>query len=211
MQPCLPSILHSSSYHNYLPCLDAERAGKVLECTSCRLAYKNVSDNRIFISLASQSWFKAPSSHHHARLYPGNNKSGAFIRIHLAPPRLSKPSPQATRRLARRGGVKRISGLIYEEARGVLKIFLENVCTNQQSPDSARRLTCPQVIRDTVAYTEHSKRYVTLFPILFGTTVHIRIPNNQENRYRTRRALRPQAFWTYPLRLRRLKEYPCVS
>ena len=39
----------------------------------------------------------------------------------------------AIRRLARRGGVKRISGLIYEETRGVLKIFLENVirvCNN---------------------------------------------------------------------------------
>ncbi|XP_023157491.1 histone H4 variant TH091 isoform X1 [Zea mays] len=32
------------------------------------------------------------------------------------------------RRLARRGGVKRISGLIYEETRGVLKIFLEQCC-----------------------------------------------------------------------------------
>jgi histone H4 len=31
------------------------------------------------------------------------------------------------KRLARRGGVKRISGLIYEEMRGVLKAFLENV------------------------------------------------------------------------------------
>lgn len=51
---------------------------------------------------------------------------------------------QAIRRLARRGGVKRISGLIYEETRGVLKIFLENV------------------IRDSVTYTEHAKRYVTL-------------------------------------------------
>ena len=30
-------------------------------------------------------------------------------------------------RLARRGGVRRISGLIYEETCGVLKIFLENV------------------------------------------------------------------------------------
>jgi hypothetical protein len=39
---------------------------------------------------------------------------------------ITKP---AIRRLARRGGVKRISGLIYEETRGVLKIFLENVCT----------------------------------------------------------------------------------
>ena len=37
---------------------------------------------------------------------------------------ITKP---AIRRLARRGGVKRISGLIYEETRGVLKFFLENV------------------------------------------------------------------------------------
>ena len=36
---------------------------------------------------------------------------------------ITKP---AIRRLARRGGVKRISGLIYEETRGVLKIFLES-------------------------------------------------------------------------------------
>ena len=31
------------------------------------------------------------------------------------------------RRLASKGVVKRISGLIYEETRGVLKVFLENV------------------------------------------------------------------------------------
>ena len=37
---------------------------------------------------------------------------------------ITKP---AIRRLARRGGVKRISGLICEETRGVLKVFLENV------------------------------------------------------------------------------------
>ncbi|WMV55788.1 hypothetical protein MTR67_049173 [Solanum verrucosum] len=43
-------------------------------------------------------------------------------------------------RLARRGGVKRISGLIYEETRGVLKIFLENV------------------VCDAVTYTEHARR-----------------------------------------------------
>jgi histone H4 len=53
---------------------------------------------------------------------------------------LKQTTPQAIRRLARRGGVKRISGLIYEETRGVLKIFLENV------------------IRDSVTYTEHAKR-----------------------------------------------------
>nr|GMC51515.1 histone H4 [Ipomoea batatas] len=46
----------------------------------------------------------------------------------------------AIRRLARRGGVRRISGLIYEETRGVLNIFLENV------------------IRDAVTYTEHARR-----------------------------------------------------
>jgi histone H4 len=48
---------------------------------------------------------------------------------------ITKP---AIRRLARRGGVKRISGLIYEETRGVLKVFLENV------------------IRDAVTYTVRS-------------------------------------------------------
>ncbi|XP_058081613.1 histone H4-like [Magnolia sinica] len=50
---------------------------------------------------------------------------------------ITKP---AIRRLARCGGVKRISGLIYEETRGVLKIFLENV------------------IRNAVTYTEHARR-----------------------------------------------------
>ncbi|XP_074840145.1 histone H4-like [Carettochelys insculpta] len=43
-------------------------------------------------------------------------------------------------RLAHRGGVKHISGLIYEETQGGLKLFLENV------------------IRDAVTYTEHEKR-----------------------------------------------------
>jgi histone H4 len=50
---------------------------------------------------------------------------------------ITKP---AIRRLARRGGVKRISAMIYEETRGVLKSFLESV------------------IRDAVTYTEHAKR-----------------------------------------------------
>ncbi len=50
---------------------------------------------------------------------------------------ITKP---AIRRLARRAGVKRISGLIYGEIRGVLKIFLQNI------------------IRDAVVYTEHAKR-----------------------------------------------------
>jgi len=50
---------------------------------------------------------------------------------------ITKP---AIRRLARRGGVKRISGLMYEETRCVLKAFLK------------------KTIHDTVAYCEHSRR-----------------------------------------------------
>ncbi len=57
----------------------------------------------------------------------------------------------AIRRLARRGGVKRISGLIYEETRGVLKVFLENV------------------IRDAVTYTEHARRKtVTALDVVYA-------------------------------------------
>ena len=37
---------------------------------------------------------------------------------------ITKP---AIRRLARRGGVKRISGLIYEETRGVLKVLADSI------------------------------------------------------------------------------------
>ena len=44
------------------------------------------------------------------------------------------------RRLSRRGGVKRISGLIYEEVRQVLKGFVD------------------QVVRDSVSFTECGKR-----------------------------------------------------
>ncbi|EPB79182.1 core histone H2A/H2B/H3/H4 [Ancylostoma ceylanicum] len=61
---------------------------------------------------------------------------------------ITKP---AIRRLARRGGVKRISGLIYEETRGVLKVFLENV------------------IRDAVTYCEHAKRKtVTAMDVVYA-------------------------------------------
>jgi histone H4 len=83
---------------------------------------------------------------------------------------ITKP---AIRRLARRGGVKRISGLIYEETRGVLKIFLESECLLLLGYSFARvpPLTLslarplrpslpplPDVIRDSVTYTEHAKR-----------------------------------------------------
>lgn len=50
---------------------------------------------------------------------------------------ITKP---AIRRLARRGGVKRISGLMAEETRGSIKSFMENI------------------VRDAVTYTEHARR-----------------------------------------------------
>ena len=49
-------------------------------------------------------------------------KPGVTGKVFLTLSRVSK-SPL----LARRGGVTRTSGLIYEESRGVLKVFLENV------------------------------------------------------------------------------------
>jgi len=61
---------------------------------------------------------------------------------------ITKP---AIRRLARRGGVKRISSYIYEETRTVLRGFLENV------------------IRDSVVYTEHAKRKtVTALDVVYA-------------------------------------------
>ncbi|KAJ7854268.1 hypothetical protein B0H14DRAFT_2353809, partial [Mycena olivaceomarginata] len=49
-------------------------------------------------------------------------------------PSITKPD---IRHLLRRGGVKRTSGLMYQETRGALKIFLS------------------QLIRDAVTYTDH--------------------------------------------------------
>ena len=61
---------------------------------------------------------------------------------------ITKP---AIRRLARRGGVKRISALVYDETRLVLRSFLENV------------------IRDAVTYTEHAKRKtVTALDVVYA-------------------------------------------
>ena len=61
---------------------------------------------------------------------------------------ITKP---AIRRLARRGGVKRISSLVYDETRLVLRAFLENV------------------VRDSVTYTEHAKRKtVTALDVVYA-------------------------------------------
>ena len=52
----------------------------------------------------------------------------------------------AIRRLCRRGGVKRINGLVYNQVRTVTKNFLE------------------RVLKDAVMYTEHAKRKTVSTP-----------------------------------------------
>ncbi|KAF7360991.1 Histone H4 [Mycena sanguinolenta] len=69
----------------------------------------------------------------------GLGKGGAKRRKVLRDNILGVTKP-AIRRLARRGGVKRISGIMYQETRGALMIYLEDV------------------IRDSITYTEHARR-----------------------------------------------------
>jgi histone H4 len=70
----------------------------------------------------------------------GLGKGGAKRHKRMLRDNINGITKPAIRRLARRGGVKRISGLIYEETRSVLKSFLENV------------------VRDAVTYTDHARR-----------------------------------------------------
>lgn len=72
--------------------------------------------------------------------YKGLGKGGAKRHRKILKDNIHGITKPAIRRIARRGGVKRISGLIYEDTRGVLKVFLENV------------------IRDAVTYTNHARR-----------------------------------------------------
>ncbi len=61
---------------------------------------------------------------------------------------ITKP---AIRRLARRAGVKRISGMVYDETRQTLRIFLQSV------------------IHDAVTYTEHARRKtVTAMDVVYA-------------------------------------------
>lgn len=70
----------------------------------------------------------------------GLGKGGVLRHRKILRDNIQGVTKPAIRRLARRGGVKRLSGLIYEETRGTLKVFLE------------------QVISDAICYTEHAKR-----------------------------------------------------
>ena len=92
---------------------------------------------------------------------------------------ITKP---AIRRLARRGGVKRISGLIYEETRTVLKVFLENVIprcrdlhwTRQKKDRHCNgRCLCPQETRTNplwIRRLNYSKQQNHELMVFFNTT-----------------------------------------
>ena len=87
-------------------------------------AIKNV------ISTINSKKEKTTNTHH----YKSKRKKRTITKLTIG---ISNP---VIRRLARRGGVKRISQLIYEDTRGILRTFLENV------------------LKDTIVYTEHAKR-----------------------------------------------------
>lgn len=82
---------------------------------------------------------------------------------------ITKP---AIRRLARRGGVKRISGLIYEETRGVLKVRLMGdfaIWDKFLQLPGDFQVFLENVIRDAVTYTEHAKRKtVTAMDVVYA-------------------------------------------
>ena len=81
----------------------------------------------------------------------GKGKGGAKRHAKVLRDNIQGITKPAIRRLARRGGVKRISGLMYEETRTVLKVFLDNV------------------IKDSVTYTEHGRRKtVTALDVVYA-------------------------------------------
>jgi histone H4 len=81
----------------------------------------------------------------------GLGKGGAMRHRKMLRDNIQGITKPAIRRLARRGGVKRLSGLMYEETRGVLKIFLEDV------------------IRTSVIFTEHARRKtVTALDVVYA-------------------------------------------
>ena len=72
--------------------------------------------------------------------HKGTGQSGTKRHRKSTKPALQGITPAAIRKIARRGGVKRISGLVYEVTRNVLKEFLY------------------KLLKDTVHYTECAKR-----------------------------------------------------
>ncbi|XP_041069112.1 histone H4-like [Carcharodon carcharias] len=81
----------------------------------------------------------------------GLGKGGAKRHRKVLQDNIQRIIKLAIRHLAHCGGVKCISGLIYEETRRDLKVFLENI------------------IRGSVTYTEHAKRKtVTAMDVVYA-------------------------------------------
>jgi histone H4 len=89
---------------------------------------------------------------------PGNGKEAYYAgrgrprrHRHVLLDNIHGISRNSTRRLARRAGVARMSELIYEETRAVLKVFVGNL------------------VRDAVVYTEHANRKtVTTMDVVYA-------------------------------------------
>jgi len=107
--------------------------------TSVLLGMRNTGINdydlKFFASYSEPS--KAFVSKKH---YKGTGQSGAKRHRKNTKTALQGITSAAIRKIARRGGIKRISGLVYEVTRDVLKEFLY------------------KLIKDTVHYTECAKR-----------------------------------------------------
>lgn len=82
-------------------------------------------------------------------------------------------SKASIRRLARRGGVQRISGAMYPEVRGLLRSFLQ------------------KIIRTAVVYTDHARRKtVSVYDVIHALKHEGRTLYGFEERTHTRRVLR---------------------
>lgn len=91
-------------------------------------------------STSSSSATSTTSSTLPPRVGLGKGKHGARRHGRKQRPAIQGVTKPAIRRLARRGGVKRISGMVYEETRTVLRCFVE------------------KVLKDAITYTEYANR-----------------------------------------------------
>jgi histone H4 len=87
----------------------------------------------------------------------GLGKGGAKRHRKVLRDNINGVTKPAIRRLARRGGVKRISGSMYEETRGILKEFLQNI------------------IKDVVTVAKHANRKtVQVYDVVYALKINNR-------------------------------------
>lgn len=87
----------------------------------------------------------------------GLGKGGAKRHKKVLKDNINGVTKPAIRRLARRGGVKRISGKMYEETRGILKAFLQNI------------------IKDVVTVAKHANRKtVQVYDVVYALKINNR-------------------------------------